>query len=96
MMIPWLGMKSLLFLGVEGPKAIAFKIYPNPSSKYFIIQATQGVVLVYILCDIKSTKLQNYPANTRTIDARGLSRAVYMLALETSRADTLYQKLVNK
>ncbi|MGK0387032.1 MAG: hypothetical protein ACI849_001652 [Patiriisocius sp.] len=61
-----------------------------------MIQATQGGVLGYTLYDIQGKELKKYSANTHTIDARALSTGMYILALETSRGDTLYQKLVKK
>jgi hypothetical protein len=50
----------------------------------------------YTLYDIHGKQLQKYAANTHTIDARTLATGVYVLALKTTRGDTLYQKLVKK
>ena len=88
--------ENTTILGINGPKAIAFKIYPNPSSEYFIIQATQAGVAGYTLYDLQGKVLQQYPANTHTIDARSLASGMYILGLNTVAGDRLFQKLVRK
>ncbi len=73
-----------------------FKIYPNPSSDYFIIRATKNAVKKYTLYDIQGKELKEYPANTTYIDATGLKTGMYMLGLTTYSGDVLYQKLIRE
>jgi hypothetical protein len=88
--------ENTTILGVDGPSAIAFKVYPNPSSEYFIIQATQAGITGYTLYNVQGKELQQYPANTNTIDARALPTGIYILALHTTRGEKMYEKLVKK
>lgn len=88
--------ENLTILGTNGPKAIKFEVYPNPSSTDFIIQVTPGSAAGFTLYDIHGKELQNYPANTESIDARALATGVYLLELETLAGEKISKKLVKE
>lgn len=88
--------ENTTILGVDGPKAIAFKVYPNPTSEFFVIQATQVGVTRYVLYNVQGKELQSYPARTTSIDARALPSGIYILALEATNGQKKYEKLVKK
>lgn len=88
--------ENTTILGIDGLKVVAFTVTPNPSSDFFIINATQAGVASYTMYDLQGKKITTYPANTHTIDARTLSAGVYILALQSKRGDVLYHKIVRK
>jgi hypothetical protein len=88
--------ENLTILGVDGPKKVAFTVYPNPSSDYFTVQATPAGAKGFTLYNLQGKKLKTYPPNTNTIDATAFKTGVYILELITTKGEKLYQKLIRQ